>query len=57
METDLQELEETSYWLELLIDAELFGSDRSFPKFITSVLTPPPSVLHYLRPHSSILRP
>ena len=31
METALQELEETSYWLELLIDAELLGSDRLQP--------------------------
>jgi four helix bundle protein len=31
METALQELEETSYWLELLIDAELFSSDRLQP--------------------------
>jgi four helix bundle protein len=31
METALQELEETTYWLELLIEAELLDSDRLQP--------------------------
>jgi four helix bundle protein len=31
METGLQELEETSYWLELLIEAKILNHDRLHP--------------------------
>ena len=31
METGLQELEETAYWLELITDANLFSKDRIDP--------------------------